>query len=70
MSSPHLVSATTLGVLVITQVLEGLCMLDDRLKEEFVNKLKKLIEEYKDVIDVVDDTEYTSYHYTEIKVWK
>lgn len=45
-------------------------MLDDRLKEEFVNKLKKLIEEYKDVIDVVDDTEYPSYHYTEIKVWK
>lgn len=45
-------------------------MLDDRMKEEFVNKLKKLIEEYKDVIDVVDDTEYTSYHYTEIKVWK
>ena len=69
-SSQHLVSATTPDILGIVRVLEELCMFDDGLKEEFVNKLKKLIEEYKDVIDVVDDTEYNSYHYTEIKVWK
>lgn len=45
-------------------------MLDTKLKQDFIDKLQKLIEDYKDVIEVGDNTDYPSYYYVEIKVWK